>query len=326
MRILCTGMAGFLGSHVCEHLLKTTDWDLVSLDRLDCSGNLNRLTDIDCWDQQKQRCTILWHDLKSAISESLAARIGPIDVIIHLAASTHVDRSITDPMSFVMDNVVGTGNLLDYARTLTGLQRLIYFSTDEVMGPSDGHFYREWDRHKAANPYAATKSGAEQLCWAYYNTYKLPVFVARGMNLVGQRQHLEKFIPATIKKVLAGDEVIIHADPTCTMPGARSYIHARNVSAAIIFLLEHASDGEAYHVVGEREINNLEMAEMISRQLNIPLRFRLVDFHSSRPGHDLVYRLDGSRMKAMGWQIPVPFEDSLRQTIKWYLEHPEWLA
>jgi dTDP-glucose 4,6-dehydratase len=324
-RVLITGMCGFLGHHVAEHLLRTTDWELVALDRLDTSGNLNRLTDLECWEREKRRVKIVWHDLKAPISQSIAQRIGHVDTIFHLAASTHVDRSISDPMSFVMDNVVGTCNLLEYARTLPTLHRFVYFSTDEVFGPSEGQYYQEWDRHRAGNPYSATKSGAEQLCWSYQNTYQLPICVARGMNLIGPRQHAEKFVPSTIKKILANEEVIIHADPTCTIPGARSYIHAANVSAALLFLLDRAAIGEVYHVIGEKEVDNLEMAELISRQLNVPLKFRLVDFHSSRPGHDRLYRLDGSRMHEMGWKIPIPFEDSLRETIKWYTEHPEWL-
>ncbi len=145
-RILLTGGAGFVGSHVVEGLLKSTDWEVVIIDRLDISGNLRRLTHIDVWEQEKHRVTFIWWDLKSEINGAAARAIGDVDYIWHLAASSHVDRSIADPMGFVMDNVVGTTNLLNFARTQKNLQLFINFSTDEVFGPvPQGHNSKETD-------------------------------------------------------------------------------------------------------------------------------------------------------------------------------------
>jgi len=134
MKVLITGASGFIAHHLVEAIFKTTDWEIVSLDCLDTSGNLNRLTDIQCWEENKHRFKFIWHDLKSPIGDVTRNMIGDIDYIFHLAAGTHVDRSITDPMGFVMDNVVGTVNLLEYARTLPKLKLFNYFSTDEVYG------------------------------------------------------------------------------------------------------------------------------------------------------------------------------------------------
>lgn len=327
MRVLITGGAGFVGSHVVEHLLRETDWELISLDRLDTSGNLNRLADMDVWDDRKTRVRVVWHDLKAAISSQLARQIGDVDVILHLAASSHVDRSIDDPMSFVMDNVVGTCNLLEYARRLSSLQALYYQSTDEVYGPApSGEFYKEWDRHKPGNPYSATKSAADSLCLAYHNTYRLPVLIGNAMNLIGQRQHVEKFVPKVIRSVMSGDVIPIHADPTCTIPGSRSYLHARNLADAILFILRHGTLGDRYNIVGEREVDNLMMAQMIADIIGKPLHYELVSWHESRPGHDLRYGLDGSKMASMGWKPPVSFERSLTDTVIWTLSHPEWLG
>ncbi len=325
--VLITGGAGFIGHHLIEHLLKTTDWKITCLDRLDTSGNLNRLSNIQVWDKEKRRVRIVFHDLKAAIHDQLVNQIGRVDHILHLAAGTHVDRSIEDPVLYVLDNVVGTTHLLEYARKIPGLEKMVYFSTDEVFGPApDGVAYKEWDRYNSGNPYSAAKAGGEEMCLAYANTYGLPVCITHTMNVFGERQHPEKFIPATIRKVLKGEKVTIHADKTKTKSGSRFYIHARNVANALTFLLDgKAERGEKYNIVGEREVSNLDMAKAIAKILEKPLDYGLVDFHSSRPGHDLRYALDGGKMEALGWKLPMSFDDSLASTVRWTVDNPEWL-
>ncbi len=329
MRILITGGAGFIGHHLVEHLLENTQHDLVCLDRLDTSGNLNRLGDMLEGRSDRSRVRVLWHDLRAPLSESLSRQIGRIEAILHLAAGSHVDRSIDDPLSFVYDNVVGTANILDYARTLhrnQQLRQMLYFSTDEVFGPAPkGVAYKEMDRYHSGNPYAATKAGAEELCVAYANTYKLPVMISHCMNVFGERQHIEKFIPLTVRAVLEGSTLSIHANATKTKSGSRCYIHARNVAAATLFLLDNGTPGEKYNIVGEREVSNLAMAQLIAKTLGKPLKYKLVDFHSSRPGHDLRYALDGCKMRKMGWTIPVGFEQSLAKTVRWMAANQHWL-
>jgi dTDP-glucose 4,6-dehydratase len=324
-KVLLTGGAGFMGHHFAEHLLRHTDYDLIFLDRLDTSGNLNRITQTSEWEKGKTRCKWIWHDLRAPINSQLMAQIGRVDMVVHLAAATHVDRSITDPLSFVYDNVVGTANLLEYARA-TQPDRFFYFSTDEVFGPApEGTAYKEWDRYKSANPYAATKAGAEELCIAYQNTYKMPIIITHCMNIFGERQHPEKFIPNTIAKVRDGKRVQIHANADRTKSGSRFYIHARNVADALLHLIPRGIPGEKYNIVGEREVDNLAMAQFIAQVQGKTLDFEMLDFHSQRPGHDLRYALDGSRMAEMGWAPPISFETSLERTINWTLAHPEWL-
>jgi len=322
--ILVTGGAGFIGHHLVEGILKLTDWEIVILDRLDISGNLERLRDVSIWEKEKHRVKFIWWDLKSEINLNIRKEIGWIDYIYHLAASSHVDRSIEDPMSFVMDNVVGTCNLLEYAKRIKP-ELLIYFSTDEVFGPAPERVdYKEWDRYKSSNPYAATKAGAEELCIAYENTYKLPIVITHTMNVFGERQHPEKFIPLCIRKILNGEKVIIHADKTRTKSGSRKWIHARNICKALMFLTEKGESGDKYNIVGG-EMSNLELAQFIAKVLNKSLNYKLVDFHSSRPGHDLRYSLDGTKLKEMGFCFPKSFKESLEKTIKWYFQNKQWL-
>lgn len=326
-RILVTGGAGFIGHHFIEHVLKNTDWEVVSLDRLDESGNLNRLADMKAWQQERRRVRVVFHDLRAPINSQVRARIGSVDLIFHLAAGTHVDRSIADPLSFVMDNVVGTTNALEFARSQPMLEKFFYFSTDEVFGPApSGVFYKEWDRYNSGNPYAASKAGGEEMALSFHNTYGVPVIVTHTMNVFGERQHPEKFVPSTIRKVRDNKLVSIHADKTRTYSGSRFYIHARNVSSALEFLCRNGKPGEKYNIVGEREVSNLDLAKAIADFVGKHLEYEMVDFHSSRPGHDLRYALDGSVMKRMGWEPKVDFDQSLRATVAWSLENDHWLA
>ena len=236
-RVLLTGGAGFIGHHVVEELLAKTNYEIVCLDRLDTSGNLNRLAEIlETNPGARSRLKVVWHDLKAPLNEMVRKQIGPINYVLHLAAGSHVDRSIDYPMEFIMDNVVGTANILDYSREhlKDSLDLFLYFSTDEVFGPApEGVYYKEDDRYRSGNPYAASKAGAEELCIAYENTYKMPIVVTHTMNVFGLRQHPEKFIPMIIKRVRDGEKLFVHSNKECTEAGSRHYIHAVDVSNAV---------------------------------------------------------------------------------------------
>lgn len=332
--VLVTGGAGFIAHHVIESILDTTDWNIVSLDRLDFSGNLNRLHDLIGNRSDKNRVRIVYHDLKAPISPLIASNIGRVDYILHLAAGSHVDRSIDFPMEFVMDNVVGTANILDFARTVKNLKRFIYFSTDEVFGPAPGNVkYDEYDRYNSSNPYSASKAGGEELAVAYHNTYKLPIYVTHTMNVFGERQHPEKYIPLCINKVIKGETITIHSNPSRTKAGSRHYIHAKDVAEGILFLLDKDVDVDEnngikcpkFNIVGTEEIDNLQVAQSIAKSLNKELKYEMVDFHSSRPGHDLRYALSGDRMKKLGWEPTVKFSERIEQIVRWYVANPNWL-
>jgi len=325
-RILVTGGAGFIGHHFVEHLLKNTDWDIVVLDKLNyASDGLNRLRDVDCFNID--RVLILSSDFTRPIVGGVAREIGEVDYIVHMGAETHVDNSIENAEPFVRSNVLGTMHMLEFCRNQPKLKQFVMFSTDEVYGPApEGVWFKETDRYNCTNPYAATKAGAEQLSLAYANTYKIPVIVTNTMNVFGERQHPEKYIPMCIRKILNGEIIKIHSNPEKTVAGSRHWIHARNVSSAVMFLLDKGKNRECYNVVGEKEVDNLAMAQMISKVLDKELKYEMVDFHTSRPGHDLRYAIDGTKMKNIGWSLPNTFEKSLENTIKWTLERSKWLT
>ena len=338
--VLITGGAGFIAHHLIFYLLKNTNWNIVSLDRLDYSGNLNRLDNIlsKLENNQMSRVKIVYHDLKSEINPWIKKEIGNIDIILHLAAGSHVDRSIDYPMEFVLDNVVGTANILEYARKINEskkLERFIYFSTDEVFGPAPkGIDYKENDRYNSTNPYSATKAGGEELAVAYENTYNLPIYITHTMNVFGERQHPEKFIPMCIKKIRDGESVTIHSDKTKKIPGSRHYIHAEDVAEAIYFLLTNNIHSDIdfggakcpkFNIVGSEELNNLELAKIIAKCQNKELNYEMVDFHSSRPGHDLRYSLSGDKMKKLGWEPSIKLSERIKQVVEWSLNNQNWI-
>jgi dTDP-glucose 4,6-dehydratase len=324
IRVLITGGMGFIGAHLVEHFLKNTDWNLVLMDRLSYSSfGYERLRDINVY--ASDRIHIVNHDLTIEPPLGVLQECGNIDYIVHMAAETHVDNSITDPLPFIHSNVLATHHALFMAQNL-GASKIIYFSTDEVFGSAPhGYFNKESDSHNPSNPYAATKSAGEMLARAYHNTYNVPVIITRTMNVFGERQHPEKFIPMVIQKVRDGEEVIIHADATRTIAGSRVYLHARNSAAATLFVLQYGKIGEAYHIVGEEEIDNLTLAKMIAEEVGKPLFYSMVDWHSSRPGHDLRYAMEDTKLKKMGFSYPRNLHSSLRKMIRWTLENEKWL-
>ena len=324
--IVVTGGCGFIGHHFVEHLVLNTNWDIVVLDKLSyASSGLQRLRDTECLESKRVR--VFTCDLALPLPHGLKKEIGDgVLHIVHMAAETHVDNSIKDPGLFIRNNVVSTFNMLEYARELPSLKTFFYFSTDEVFGPALGDtLYKEWDRHRPTNPYSASKSAGEQLCVAYENTYKVPLMTVNVMNAFGERQHVEKFIPLCIKKVLNGEKVYIHSYPDKQRSGTRFYIHGRNIANAVLFLIQNGEIGEKYNISGEREVSNLEMAQLIAKYVGKELNYEMVDFHSDRPGHDLRYGLDGSKLFKMGFKLPLNFEESLEKTVKWTLENQKWL-
>lgn len=332
-KVILTGANGFVGHHILEHFLKETDWEIYCLDKLSyASSGHDRIRDINVFTDE--RVKIFTMDLSLPFQEGLVKELGDIEYIFHVAADSHVDNSISDPVPFVQNNVNSTLHILEYAKTLPNLKKFIYFSTDEVYGSAPaGKNYKEGERFNCGNPYSASKGAAECICQSYANTYNMPIIITNTMNVIGERQHPEKFVPKVINKVLNGETVTIHSNQERTEAGSRFYIHARNIADALLHILENcdevldnydASKGR-FNIVGEKETDNLQLAQLIADSLGKELKYEMVDFHSQRPGHDLRYALDGQKMKDLGWEHPVAFEESLETTIKWTLERDEWL-
>lgn len=322
---IITGAAGFLGHSVVEHFLRATNDNIIIIDKLSyATRGLEKLRSFGAL--SNPRVKVFTFDLINKISDGIAYEIGKnVNYIVHLAAESHVDMSIKDPVNFINNNIQSTLNILEFARSIPNLEKFVYWSTDEIFGHAPiGVAYKEDDRQNPTNPYSASKSAGEMICIAYANTYKLNVLITNCMNIIGERQHVEKWVPKIIKSVLNGDELQVHCD-TNNNPGSRSYIHARNCADALLFIVNHGVVGERYNITGEIEVDNLEIALMIGKIMDKDVKYKLVNFHKDRPGHDIRYALDGSKLAKMGWKPPVGFEESLRKIVNWTLKNQEWL-
>lgn len=324
--VLITGAAGFFGSHMIEEILVSTDWNIVALCRLSNIGDMKRITQSTHILNSKDRIKFLYHDLKFDVSDHLSESIGFVDYIIHLAANSHVDRSITHPKQFFEDNVIGTVNLLEWYRKTNPQALFVNYLTDEVFGPApEDYDYKEDDRWRPSNPYSASKCGQGAAGISYHITYGLPIITTYTMNMFGERQNKEKLIAKAIHNLYHDLPIPIHSkinnNGNVEYVGERHWLHARNAANATLFLLEHGLAGEHYNVVGDTKFKNDEIVKYIANIMNKNPNMEYVDFHKTRPGHDRRYALDGTKLKQAGWVPKLSFQDSMQKTIQWTIKN-----
>lgn len=333
-RILLTGASGFIGSHTLQHFLENTNWEVVCICSWQHKGTPERVEQVlsknSTW---KDRVTIITHDLQAPLTTFTKKRLGDIDYIVNIASESHVDRSITDPVPFMQNNVNLIVNMLELAREI---KPKVFFqiSTDEVYGVAPrGVNHAEWSPIVPSNPYSASKAAQEAICISYWRTYNVPLIITNTMNNFGEMQDSEKYIAQLIKKIQLGQGITIHGTPEDI--GSRYYLHARNHADAILFILQNTvpklyNHGEnllpdRYNVVGEKELNNFEVAELVAKLMNKGFTYEFVNFHFSRSGHDQRYALDGKKLVDLGWKAPYSLEESLKKTIDWTLANSQWL-
>lgn len=335
-RVLLTGAAGFVGSHMLRHLLTYTDWEVICPVTFRHKGVPPRIESA-MRGQDTSRVDLMLLDLTAPVDQISISRMGAIDYIFNIASESHVDRSITHPVTFVENNVSLILNVLELARELQP-RLFLQMSTDEVYGPAfNGEHHAEWSTVLPSNPYSASKAAQEAIAISYWRTYGVPLVITNTMNIIGEMQDPEKMLVKSIKLLLDGEPVPVHCDTDGT-PGSRYYLHARNLADAWMWLVEREgrswelqtyADGSGrpsrFNIVGEREVDNIELVHLIASALGVEAGYEKQSFHSSRPGHDLRYALDGSKLSDLGWQPPHSFENSLRSTVEWTVKNPEWL-
>ena len=339
-KVLLTGGAGFIGHQVLKQILVSTDWDVLTFDRLSYAGNLKRIDEVinESGKNAHKRFKFIYHDLKASVHDELLKKIGDVNYIIHIGASSHVTKSVEDPRLFLEDNVVGTFNLLEASRRLKNLELFYYFSTDEVFGPSSGkQRFLEWDRYNSKNPYSASKAAGEEFAIAYENTYSIPMLISHCSNVYGERQNWEKFIPNTIKKILNDEEITVHTDDS-NIPGSRYYIHNEDVAKSAVFLVDNfekvikssyqsqKTSPAKVNITGNSLISNLEVVEKIGSIIGRNFKYKLLSNDPSRPSHDIKYGLDNALIKSLGGEFDRTFDDGLNQTVNWFLKNDEWLS
>lgn len=331
-RVLLTGASGFMGSHLLRHLLLNTNWEFVCPCSWQHKGTperiLNALNGVD-----SSRVTVITHDLTAPFTEVTKKRIGKIDYILNIASNSHVETSIYDPGAFIIGNTLLAYHLMEYAREIKP-EVFLQFSTDEVYGVAPiGVNHKEWSSIVPSNPYSASKACQEAIGISYWRTFNLPIILTNTMNLFGETQDPEKYTAMLIRKIYNGETVTVHGSEGNI--GSRFYLHARNASDAVLFILKNIpptlySEGanllpDRYNIVGDVELDNLQLAKMVAEILGKELKYELVDFHKGRPGHDRRYALDGTKLKNSGWKAPLDFSESMRNTINWTLKNKQWL-
>lgn len=332
---LVSGTSGFIGSHFLNHILENTDWQVVCVASWKHKGTPERIEEVlstnPAW---RERVEVITHDLESPFTQRTVDRIGEIDYIVNFAAESHVDRSITDPVPFIKNNVDVVLTMLELARVKKP-KTFVQISTDEVYGAApEGVNHKEWSAILPSNPYSASKAAQEAIVISYWRTYGVPLIITNTMNSVGQMQDPEKYTAQLVRKISRGEKVTVHGSEGNI--GSRFYLHARNHADAILFLLNNTvptaySEGiyypDRYNVVGDEEIDNLKLAKLVAELMGKPLYYELEDFHKTRSGHDRRYALDGSKIKDLGWKAPLDFRASLKSYIDWTLEpkHQMWL-
>ncbi len=325
--ILITGGAGFIGSAVVRRLIRETDYRVVNVDKLTYAGNLDSLDEV--------RNNKRYHFERADIADgphmrALLQRYQP-DAILHLAAESHVDRSIDRPAAFIESNIVGTFVLLEaaleYRESNIKDLRFVHVSTDEVFGSlgADGKFAPDTP-YNPSSPYSASKAAADHLARAWQRTYDLSVIVTNCSNNYGPYQFPEKLIPLTILKGLAGEAIPVYGKGE----NVRDWLYVEDHAAALQLVLEQGEPGETYLVGGSEERRNIDVVRAICALLD-ELRPQgaphdeLIAFVRDRPGHDARYAIDASKItRELGWQPSVNFEEGLRRTVEWYLDNEDW--
>ena len=332
--VLITGGAGFIGSNLIMHLLQTSDWNIVHLDALTYAGNL------DGWGQwlDHPRHQFVHGSIGDAALVKHLLETHKPDAVMHLAAESHVDRSIDGPALFVQTNVCGTAVLLEqclhYWRTMPAGQRehfrFVHLSTDEVHGSlsADDAPFTESTRYAPRSPYAATKAAADHLVHAWHHTYGFPCIVANCSNNYGPRQFPEKLIPLAILKMLQGESIPLYGDGS----QIRDWLHVQDHCRALVAILERGIIGDRYIIGTGQETSNLVLLKQLCRLMDERQpredgqpHDSAIAFVSDRPGHDQRYAIDASHLRqSLQWQPHFSLSDGLRETIDWYLTHRSW--
>jgi dTDP-glucose 4,6-dehydratase len=316
-KILVTGGAGFIGGNFVQYMInKYPGYDIYNLDLLTYAGDLTKHKHIETKEN--------YHFIKADIADrntiiSLFEQ-EQFDYVVHFAAESHVDRSITDPGIFVKTNVVGTQVLLDASKAVE-LTKFIHVSTDEVYGELDFDpttFFTEETPIQPNSPYSASKASSDLLVRAYHETYDLPMNITRCSNNYGPYHFPEKLIPLTISRVLNDEKVPVYGDGK----NIRDWLHVNDHCAAIDIVLHEGVNGEVYNVGGHNERTNLEVVKTIIQSLG--KSDNLIEFVKDRLGHDKRYAIDPAKLEKLGWEPTYTFETGLAQTIQWYLDNKEW--
>lgn len=310
-RVVVTGGCGFIGSNLIRHLLQSTDYVVICVDRLSYSGNPENIAEF----KSNPRFEFVQADIGDIVA--MDGVISHADGVINLAAETHVDRSIDDADDFLKTNILGAETLVRLAKKY-GIKRFLHMSTDEVYGSIRTGKFNENSPIEPNSPYSASKAAADLLMRAYRETYHYPVLITRCTNNYGPYQYPEKVIPLFVTNLLSGKKVPLYGDGQ----NRRDWIHVEDAVRALHLVFENGILGEVYNIGSDNELSNLELTVAILK--NMGFGDERIEYVADRPGHDFRYALDFSKVRSLGFSPRYNVQDGLKQTIEWYKSHENW--
>lgn len=307
-QVLITGGGGFIGRNLSQYLLENTNYNIVCLDK--------NKEEID----NTRRLRFISHDLRFEFNKDITKTIGPVHYIIHLGGTSNVDLSIEDPMNTILKNVVGTANILNYARSSNQLKLFIFLSTAEVFGTDVNKYFKETDRFNPLNPYAATKASAECLCSSFAHTYNIPLVLCKTSNIYGPHHSSKRYISVVIDKILKEEEISIYCDVDDSEVSSRQYLYSEDICNAFLFLMLNGQAGESYNIASEKSISNVDLALTVSKMMNKPVNYKKL-YSNPSCRYKSKHLLCTDKIRSLGWKENYSLEEGLAKTIGWHISN-----
>lgn len=335
--VMITGAGGSIGCHVLNKVLQDTNWDIILVDSYHHKGYFDRIEWIvDGIENARSRIINKVHDLQTPMTGRDILQLQNVNYVIHLASLSDVYDSVENPAPFIMNNCAVQVNILEMARKLPNLEHFYHMSTDETKGAVeiDSLGHPENNYMNPSNPYAASKAAQECFCISYWKSYDLPIVIGNIMNNFGEMQSASKFNTIVQSKLLKGDKITVHGSSTGEI-GTRYFLHSENTADAILFILSQtvprlhvpSSKDEIprFNIAGNKQVSNLELAQTVAELMGKELDYEIVNYHESHGAHDAHYGLDSTLIRSLGWEPPIPFEESLKRVIDFSNENPQWI-
>ena len=319
-QVLITGGNGFIGKSLAQYLLENTNYNIVCLDKTVQTSNI-LVNNGKPYAKDTRRLRFVSHDLRLEFNNALIKQIGLVNHIIHLGGTSNVDLSVVDPIDSILTNIIGTANVLNYARShCDQLKLFMFLSTAEVFGTHANKYFKETDMFNPLNPYAGTKASAECLCSSFAHTYNIPLILCKTSNIYGPHHSSKRYISVVIDKILKGEEISIYCDVDDSEVSSRQYLYSEDICNAFLFLMLNGQAGESYNIASEKSISNVDLALTVSKIISKPVNYKKI-YNNPSCRYKSKHLLCTDKIRSLGWKENYSLEEGLAKTINWHMSH-----